>query len=219
MFPAYVGYQLDTFKDEEQNTLASSARGILLGLAATAGFVVVFGSVGLILAAGGRVVGKFLPFAGLGVGIVIAGAGLYLLLSKRKLGIMAASRVNLGQGKGLRHVFLFGIAYAIASLSCALPIFLAAIGFVAGQSLSAGTIIEPIIGSVSYGLGMGAILVGATLGVVLFKDLVQRGFRAVFPYIEPIGNLAMVGAGLYLVYYWAFGTGSELLALRIEEFF
>ena len=168
MFPAYVGYQLDTFKDEQQNTLTSSARGILLGLAATAGFVVVFGSVGLILAAGGRVVGKFLPFAGLGVGIVIAGAGLYLLLSKRKLGIMAASRVNLGQGKGLRHVFLFGIAYAIASLSCALPIFLAAIGFVAGQSLSAGTIIEPIIGSVSYGLGMGAILVGATLGVVLF---------------------------------------------------
>ena len=219
MFPAYVGYQLDTFKDEQQNTLTSSARGILLGLAATAGFVVVFGSVGLILAAGGRVVGKFLPFAGLGVGIVIAGAGLYLLLSKRKLGIMAASRVNLGQGKGLRHVFLFGIAYAIASLSCALPIFLAAIGFVAGQSLSAGTIIEPIIGSVSYGLGMGAILVGATLGVVLFKDLVQRGFRAVFPYIEPIGNLAMVGAGLYLVYYWAFGTGSELLALRIEELF
>ena len=219
MFPAYVGYQLDTFKDEQQNTLASSARGILLGLAATAGFVVVFGSVGLILAAGGRVVGKFLPFAGLGVGIIIAGAGLYLLLSKRKLGIMAASRVNLGQGKGLRHVFLFGIAYAIASLSCALPIFLAAIGFVAGQSLSAGTIIEPIIGSVSYGLGMGAILVGATLGVVLFKDLVQRGFRAVFPYIEPIGNLAMVGAGLYLVYYWAFGTGSELLALRIEELF
>ncbi len=219
MFPAYVGYQLDTFKDEEQNLLASGARGILLGLAATGGFIVVFGSVGLILAAGGRVIGKFLPFAGLGVGVIIAGAGLYLLLSKRKLGIMAASRVNLGQGKGLQHVFLFGIAYAIASLSCALPIFLAAIGFVAGQSLSAGAILEPIIGSISYGLGMGAMLVLATLGVVLFKDLVQRGLRAVFPYIEPIGNLAMVGAGLYLVYYWAFGTGSELLALRVEELF
>ena len=229
MFPAYVGYQLDTFRDEEQNLLTSGARGILLGLAATAGFVVVFGSVGLILAAGGRIIGKFLPFAGLGVGVlpfaglgvgvIIAGAGLYLLLSKSKLGIMAASRVNLGHGKGLRQVFLFGIAYAIASLSCALPIFLAAIGFVAGQSLSAGTILEPIIGSISYGLGMGAMLVLATLGVVLFKDLVQRGLRAVFPYIEPIGNVAMVLAGLYLVYYWAFGTGSELLALRVEELF
>ena len=67
MFPAYVGYQLDTFRDEEQNTFVSSARGILLGLAATGGFIVVFGTVGLILAAGGRVIGKFLPFAGLGV--------------------------------------------------------------------------------------------------------------------------------------------------------
>ena len=200
-------------------TIAESAYGIMLGLAATAGFVVVFGSVGLILAAGGRVVGKFLPFAGLGVGVIIAGAGLYLLLSKSKLGIMAASRVDLGQGKGLRQVFLFGIAYAIASLSCALPIFLAAIGFVAGQSLSAGGILEPIVGSISYGLGMGAMLVLATLGVVLFKDLVQRGFRAIFPYIEPVGNVAMVVAGLYLVYYWAFGSGSELLALRVEELF
>ncbi len=200
-------------------TIAGLASGITLGLVATVGFVVVFGSVGLILAAGGRVVGKFLPFAGLGVGILIAGAGLYLLISKRKLAIMAASRVNLGQGKGLRQIFLFGIAYAIASLSCALPIFLAAIGFVAGQSLSAGAILEPIIGSISYGLGMGVVLVGATIGVVLFKNVVQRGIRAVFPYIEPIGNVAMILAGLYLVYYWAFGTGSELLALRIEEFF
>ncbi len=201
------------------DTIAALVYGMVLALAATVGFLVVFGSVGLILAAGGRVVGKFLPFAGLGVGVVIAGAGLYLLLSKRKLGIMAASRVNLGQGKGLRQVFLFGIAYAIASLSCALPIFLAAIGFVAGQSLSTGAILEPIIGSVSYGLGMGAMLILATMGVVLFKDLVQRGLRAVFPYVEPIGNLAMVGAGLYLVYYWSLGTGGELLALRVEELF
>ena len=151
------------------------------------------GGVGVILAAGGRIIGRFLPFAGLGVGVIIAALGLYLLLSKRKLGIMAASRVNLGQGKGVWHIFLFGIAYAVASLSCALPIFLAAIGIVAGQSLSAGTVAETIIGSITYGLGMGSVLVAATLGVVFFKGLAQRGLRAVFPYIEPIGNLAMVG--------------------------
>jgi cytochrome c biogenesis protein CcdA len=214
----FSGRRLEMMEQLDK-TIAALSSGIMLGLVATVGFVVVFGSVGLILAAGGRVVGKFLPFAGLGVGMLIAGAGLYLLVSKRKLAIMAASRVNLGQGKGLRQIFLFGIAYAIASLSCALPIFLAAIGVVSGQSLSAGAILEPIIGSISYGLGMGVVLVGATIGVVLFKDVVQRGLRAVFPYIEPIGNVAMILAGLYLVYYWAFGTGSELLALRVEELF
>lgn len=216
MFPAYVGYQLDTFQGET-NPVVSGFKGILLGLAATAGFIVVFGGVGLILAAGGRVVGKFLPFAGLGVGVIIVAVGLWLLISKRKIGIMAASRVSMGSGKGVRHVFLFGIAYAIASLSCALPIFLAAVGIVAGQSLSAGSAAETVIGSVTYGLGMGAVLVAATLGVVFFKEIVSKGMRFVFRFIEPVGNLAMVGAGSYLIYYWTFGKGGELLALRAEQ--
>ena len=36
-------------------------------------------------------------------------------------------------------------------------------------------------------------------------------------YVEPVGKLAMVGAGLYLVYYWYLGKGSELLQLRADE--
>jgi cytochrome c biogenesis protein CcdA len=218
MFPAYVGYQLDTLQSE-RSPVSSAVRAISMGLAATAGFIVVFGTMGLVLAAGGRVIGKFLPFAGLGVGVAIAALGLWLLISKRHIGIMAASRVNLGQGKGLKNVFLFGIAYAVASLSCALPIFLAAVGVVAGQSLSAGGVAETVIGSVTYGMGMGAVMVVATLGVVFFKELVSKGMKYVFKYVEPIGNLAMVGAGGYLIYYWTLGTGGELLALRVDQFF
>lgn len=217
MFPAYVGYQLDA--KVEHNPLLSALRGLSLGLAATGGFIVVFGIVGVVLALGGRAIGQFLPFAGLAVGVAIAGLGLWLLISRRKLGLMAASRINLGQGRGLRHVFLFGIAYAVASLSCALPIFLAAVGIVAGQTLSAGNLLETVIGALSYGLGMGAIMVAAALGVVFFKGFVQRLIRSVFPFIEPVGNLAMVGAGAYLIYYWTAGKGGELLALRAGELF
>ncbi len=218
MFPAYVGYQLDSATVEE-HPIASGLRGVIMGLAVTAGFLVVFGGVGLILALGGRLIGKFLPFLGLGVGIAIMALGLWLILSKRKIGIMAASRVDLGQGKGVRHVFLFGIAYAIASLSCALPIYLAAVGIVIGQTLSASTFVDTVLASVTYGVGMGSILMAATLGVVFFKEIVQKGMRKIFPLIEPIGNLAMVGAGAYLIYYWTYGSGSELLRLRAGELF
>ncbi len=218
MFPAYVGYQLDS-TDVNANPVVSGLRGVLMGLMVTAGFIVVFGAVGLILAAGGRLVGQFLPFAGLGVGVIITGVGLWLLISKRKLGLMAASRVNLGGGRGLEQTFLFGVAYAIASLSCALPIYLAAVGVVAGQSLSAGGAAETIIGSVAYGVGMGAVMMAATVGVVFFKGLVTAGMRKIFPLIEPIGNLAMVGAGAYLIYYWTIGKGQELLVFRAEQLF
>ena len=218
MFPAYVGYQLNS-ADASKNPVVDGVRAVVLGLAATGGFIVVFGTVGLVLAAGGRVVGKFLPFAGLTVGVVIVAVGLYLLISKRHIGVMAASRVSLGQGRGIRSMFLFGIGYAVASLSCALPIFLAAVGIVAGQSLSAGSTTETLLGSITYGLGMGSVLVGATLAIVFFKEAVSRFMRSMFRYVELIGNLAMVGAGGYLIYYWTIGSGSELLALRAEQLF
>ena len=218
MFPAYVGFQFEA-ASVERNPFMSGFRGIMMGLAVTAGFLVVFGVVGLVLAAGGRLVGKFLPFLGLGVGVAIVALGLWLILSKRKLGIMAASRVDLGQGKGVWQVFLFGIAYAIASLSCALPIFLAAVGIVVGQTLSAETFVNTVVAAVAYGVGMGSILMAATLGVVFFKEIVQKGMRRIFPLIEPVGNLAMVGAGAYLIYYWTAGSGSELLAIRAGEIF
>lgn len=218
MFPAYVGYQLGTV-ETTRSPVRSAISGVTLGLSATAGFIVVFAAVGLVLAAGGRVIGQFLPFVGLGVGVLIAGTGVWLLVSGRKIAIMSASRVNLGQGTGLKNVFLFGIAYAVASLSCALPLFLVAVGIVAGQTLSAGSIAETVIGSVVYGLGMGVIMVGATLGIVFFKDLVSRWIRAVMLYVEPVGKLAMVGAGVYLIYYWTLGKGNELLVLRAEQLF
>jgi hypothetical protein len=38
-------------------------------------------------------------------------------------------------------------------------------------------------------------------------------------WVEPAGKVAMIIAGAYLIYYWALGKGSELLALRAEQLF
>ena len=218
MFPAYVGYQLGTVEADEK-PITTALRGVLMGLVATAGFVVVFGIVGVVLAAGGRVIRDVLPFVGLGIGILIAGTGLWLLISRQHIGIMAASRVNLGHGRGLRHVFLFGIAYALASLSCALPLFLVAVGISVGSASNAGDIYTTAISTITYGLGMGAVIVAATVGIVFFKDVVSRWMRVVFRYIEDIGKVAMVAAGGYLIFYWTLGEGSDILAERAGGIF
>ena len=164
-------------------------------------------------------IGQYLPLAGLIVGITITAFGISLIVFKKKLGFIAASRVNLGQGKGIRNVFLFGIGYAVASVSCALPIFLAAVGIVTGKSVTTYGVLETIISSLSYGVGMGVVMIAVALGAVFFKELVRKILRKVFPLVEPIGNLAMVGAGAYLIYYWSIGDGSDLLFLRLEQIF
>lgn len=64
--------------------------------------------------------------------------GLWLLFTHRTLGIMAASRVTVSPQRNLRNVFMYGIVYAIGSLSCTLPIFL-----VVGQPGAAG-LLQPV---------------------------------------------------------------------------
>lgn len=219
MFPAYVGYQLGVIKLEEGKALSSTVKAGMLGLAATAGFISVFGAIGMILAVGGTAIKNIMPFVGLGIGVVITLVGIWLLVFRRHIGITIASRVDLGRGKGLKEVFLFGVAYAISSLSCALPLFLVSVGIVAGQTLSAGSFLETVVGSAVYGLGMGSVLITVTVGLVFFKEAVSRWMRVIFKFIEPIGKLAMVAAGIYLVHYWSLGTGSELLQLRIDQIF
>ena len=218
MFPAYVGYQLSG-DSNRNNLLVDSFRAILIGLVTTAGFIIVFGIVGVIVAAGGSVIGQYLPLAGLLVGIIITAFGISLIVFKKKLGFIAASRINLGQGKGIRNVFLFGIGYAVASVSCPLPIFLAAVGIVTGKAVTTYSVLETIISSLSYGFGMGVVMIAVAIGAVFFKELVRKILRKVFPLVEPLGNLAMVGAGVYLIYYWSIGDGSDLLFLRLEQIF
>ena len=52
MLPAYIAYHLG-LADESKSALARSTYGTAMGLVATLGFVTLFGSVGLIISAGG----------------------------------------------------------------------------------------------------------------------------------------------------------------------
>lgn len=217
MFPAYVGYQLGTL-DLKQGLVQGVIFSLALGLSATMGFVTLFGSVGLVMAAGFSIFSKSLPIIGLGIGIIILLLGIWMLLSGKNLELISASRVNLGQGRGLVNTFLFGIAYAVASLSCALPLFLVGAGIVVGKSLSTGDFLGVIAGSVSYGVGMGVVMVSASVGILFFKDAVNRWINTLMKFVEPLGKVAMVIAGTYLIYYWTIGNGKELLLTRISEF-
>ncbi|MBI4311771.1 MAG: cytochrome c biogenesis protein CcdA [Chloroflexi bacterium] len=207
MLPAYIAYQLG-LGDEAVHPLRRVAKGLAMGLVATLGFVVLFGVVGAVIAAGGRVLIRVFPYAGLATGIGMVALGAYLVLSGKHLGLMFAGRVQGPQDmRSAGQFFAFGIAYAMASLSCTLPIFLV----VVGTALAAGGFATGFVQFISYALGMGLVLVAVTLAVVFFKTAVSTGVRAFMPYVERIGNVALVGAGAYMVYYWTLGKGGALL--------
>lgn len=207
LLPAYVAYQL-RLGDESRSTFSRAAHGTFMGLIATLGFVTLFGSVGLVISAGGQVVKRFFPYWGLGVGIVIVLLGAYLLVNRRHIGLLAFSRIQGPKAlRGVGGFFLFGIAYGLSSLSCSLPLFLV----VVGSALAAQGFVSGVVQFTSFGLGMGTVLISLALSLVFFRAAVEQGMRFLIPHLERVGALALVAAGSYLVYYWALGTGSGLL--------
>ncbi|GAB4543312.1 MAG: cytochrome c biogenesis protein CcdA [Anaerolineae bacterium] len=205
MLPAYISYHLGAEEEGfyQQSPLRRLFKGLLLGAVATAGFLLVFALVGSVISAGGQWLVRVFPYAGLAIGGVMGVVGLYLLAAQRTLGIMAASRVSVSPQRNLRNVFLYGIVYAIGSLSCTLPIFLV----VVSSSLTSQGLLASFSQFIGYALGMGTILIAVTMGAALFQGTVARWLRRVIPYVHRTSALFMVGAGVYLIYYWLFLAG------------
>ncbi|MDW8120590.1 MAG: cytochrome c biogenesis protein CcdA [Chloroflexota bacterium] len=204
MLPSYLAFYLGT-QEADYATLSvwrRLLRAFLVGGAATFGFVASFGVLGAVVALGGRWLIGIFPVAGIAIGLGMVGLGIWLLVSHQSLGIMAASRVVVTPQRTLRNVFLFGMAYAVGSLSCTLPIFLVVVGSALasrGWGASLGQFI-------SYALGMGAMLILLTVSAALVRDALARWLRGVIPHVHRISALFLIGAGGYLVYYWGVYT-------------
>jgi cytochrome c biogenesis protein CcdA len=202
MLPSYISYHLGTEEAGyyETHVANRTAKALLLGGVATVGFVLVFAAIGAIISTGGYWLVTVFPYAGVGIGAAMIGLGLWLLITRRSIGIMAASRVSITPQRNLRNVFLFGMGYAVGSLSCTLPVFLV----VVGSALATQGFAASFTQFIGYALGMGAILVAVTLGTALFRGTVARWLRAVVPCVHRMSALFLLGAGAYLIYYWVF---------------
>ena len=200
MLPAFGTYYLGTDDPafEQSPVYLRLLRAIMFGGIATLGFIVLFGSIGAVLALGGQGLTTLFPWGGLVVGIALTITGIWLLVSGESFGIFAAGRIQAPMGGGIGNAFLFGIAYGIVSLSCTLPIFLV----VVGTALTSGGFAYAVTQFVSYSLGMGLVLVIATISVALFRGALTAKLRAMLPYVHRIGAIFLLGAGLYLIYYW-----------------
>ena len=226
LLPAYLSLYLGANPQGEWDTGAVPRffKAILVSLAVTLGFVLLFSIAGGILAAGGQLLTGVLPWAGLLIGVSMVLLGLWLLVGRKTLYSGFALRASSYVGSriptrdvrtstlvGVPSFFMFGIAYGIASLSCTLPIFL----IVVGSSLVASGFLEGFLQFISYALGMGLVLLMLTLSMAFFKGVVAGYMRKGIPYLQRLSAVFVVAAGGFIVYYWL--TIGEL-GERIQSF-
>ncbi len=214
MLPAYLGLYLGTGETGSGSGHPDQRMGqaYLVSLLVTAGFVLLFGTVGLLISAGARVLIALFPWIALVIGVLLVGAGAWILAGGAlytSLGDRLAVQVGDVRQPGVRSYFLFGITYATASLSCTLPIFLA----VVGSSMARDSFLGAVSQFVLYALGMGTVILVLTVSITLFEGTILGALRRVLPYMRPGGAVLMILAGAFIVYYWL-TLGGLLAAFR-----
>lgn len=167
--------------------------GLRLGLSLALGTLTAFGTLGLAFTWVGGLVGRYLPYLNLGLGLGLLAMGFLALLGK---GARPSLALRASKGERFVQFYGFGLAYGLASLGCALPVFLSVVGF----ALTQGPV-DGALALLAYGLGMGAVLTTASLLVGLGQERVLRHLGQGGRYLGTLGTLLLLLAGGYLVGY------------------
>ena len=196
LLPAYLGVFLGLDEEPNQSRLVSLNRAQLVGLALSAGFLVVFGLLGVAFAGFYSSIADSIPWFTLVVGVALVLLGIAMLRGLQLS--VAIPKLNKGGTSGsMVSMFLFGISYAIASLSCTIGLFLAVVG-----TSSASRGFGDRLGSfVSYGAGMGLLATTLTLAVAFAKGGFVNKFRQMLPKINMISAVILIIVGVYVALY------------------
>lgn len=208
MLPAYLSYFMGLEDAEARpGRIESLRQGFVVGGVVSAGFVLVFAVVGLPLTLGLRSIIDVLPWAAIviGAGLVVLGVA---LLGGYELTVGLPKLDKGGGSRRYRSVFLFGVSYAVASLSCTLPVFLAVVaGAIPRTNLLSGVLLFVV-----YGLGMALTLMAITLVLALGKSALLGWLRRSARHVNRAAGAVLVLAGAYIIWFWATNLRDPLAA-------
>jgi cytochrome c-type biogenesis protein len=176
-------------------------RAVTAGAFCTAGFVAVFGLLGLFADLGWSSFGdrssgaaRYLMVA-LGVAMVVVGGATLL---GRPLRVRVP---RVPSGLGLRRpaaLTVFGLSYAVASIGCALPLFVAGVA----TSFTRDNPVQGTAVLIAYALGMGVVLSGLAVAIAVGGPSAGRPLRRLSRHAPIIGSVLVIAVGLYLAAYW-----------------
>ncbi|MGH2750132.1 MAG: cytochrome c biogenesis CcdA family protein [Actinomycetota bacterium] len=197
LLPAMLSLYIGSDAGDDHSAFARMSASLRAGARVTAGFLTVFIVVGLPIVYGLGSIVRAVPWAGAGAGIAITIAGL-VILSGRHIGLSFNVAPRGRSNSGAPSMYLFGVAYAVASLGCTLPVFLSVVGAsLAVRGPGAATVVLA-----AYGIGMGAVMMTLALLAGGARDRLVKILRRALPRMQRISGALLLVAGVYLSYYW-----------------
>ncbi|MBL7258360.1 cytochrome c biogenesis CcdA family protein [Paractinoplanes lichenicola] len=191
LLPAYLSVLVAT---EPGRPARAVGRALKAGAALALGYAVVFGAFGLLLTPIAGALQPRLPWLTVVLGLGLAALGGWLLAGRSLPAVTVRAPVLTGS---TGSTVLFGMAYAVASLGCAVGPFLALVV----SSLRAGSIGAGVALFLAYAGGMALVVSATAVAVALVRVSVITRIRGLLGLVPRLGGAILVVCGLYVAYY------------------
>ena len=193
LLPAYLLYFLGIDSDNQQ---APVRRALVVSAAVSSGFLLVFIIIGTISRLFTQWIELNAKYAGLLIGLALVVMGVAMLAGWKPSFITPT--IAGQRDRSLRAMFVFGIAYAVASIGCTIGFLTTAIfGSIGVHGFASG-----VISIVLYGAGMALLVSTLTVTLAVAKGGLLRVLRNGLRYMDKLAAGFIVLTGLYLSWYW-----------------
>jgi cytochrome c biogenesis protein CcdA len=196
LLPAYLLYFLGIDSRSAVHQRAPIQRALAVSAAVSSGFLLVFLVIGTISRLFTQWIELNAKYAGFVVGIVLVGVGIAMLLGWKPA--FATPTITPSKERSLRAMFIFGIAYAVASIGCTIGFLTTAIF----GSIGRDGFLSGVLSLVLYGLGMSLLVTTLTISLAAAQSGLVAFLKRGLPYMDRIAAVFLVLTGVYLSWYW-----------------
>lgn len=219
LLPTYLMYFLGLAGTHPGDQRASVRRALLVSASVSAGFLSVFVAVGVVseYVTGWIESNAIYATAVIGAGFVVLGIA---MLAGYELPVSTPTIGSLGGLRAERATILamagYGVAYAITSISCTLPLFSTTLfGNVRRDGWGSG-----FLNVVAYGLGMALVVTALTVALAVANTSLLGALRSGSRYVHTVAATLVLLSGLYLLYYFVvvdLNEGNSAITDRVDS--
>jgi cytochrome c biogenesis protein CcdA len=201
LLPTYLMYFLGIQRHDAASAIgvqrASVRRALLVSAAVSAGFLAVFFVAGLVSWRFTSWIDANSKYATVGIGIALIVLGVSMLFGYR-LPFTAPEVKGAGHDRTLRAMFVFGVAYAVASIGCTIGLFIATV-FSASER---DGVLAGVANMVAYGAGMALLVSALTIALASANTGLLTLMRRSLRYVDRVAAVFVVMSGTYLLWYF-----------------
>ncbi len=198
LLPTYLMYFLGLEGVRPGTQRATLRRALLVSASLSAGFIAVFLVAGAISYNFTTWINENSKYATVVIGASLLVLGIAMLFGYKLPFMTPDLRTGDTTERTVRAMFVFGLAYAVASIGCTIGLFIATVfSTSAREGVAAG-----VANVLAYGAGMALLVSALTIALAFANTSLLKVLRSGMPYVDRIAAAFVVLSGLYLLWYF-----------------